>query len=222
MRTCHAVLFDLDGVVVDSSAAHGGAWQALFAECGVPFGPADYLARAAGHPREAVLKAVLGELPPEEHARLMQRKVELVQVHIEAHGIPQIPGTAAFVDALDEARVPYAIATSSRTPEILLAGAGLAGRFEVIVHRGMVNAGKPQPDLFIEAARRLGTPPARCLVLEDAAVGVQAARAAGCAVIGVGSGAVASRLGDADRIVHRLDTAWLVEGWLTNQEAEQP
>lgn len=213
MQTCHAVLFDLDGVVVDSSAAHAHAWQALFAEHGVSFGPERYVAEAAGHPREAVIRAVLGELAPADHARVMQRKVEHVRTWLTHHTVPTVPGTLAFVDALDAAGIPYAIATSSRTPELLLAGAGLAGRFGVIVHRGLVAHGKPMPDLFLEGARRLDVDPGVAVVFEDAVVGVQAARAAGCPVVGLAPDDVPKGLEAADQVVSRLDGDWIGD-WL--------
>lgn len=213
MQTCHAVLFDLDGVVVDSSVAHAQAWQALFAEHGIDFGPERYIAEAAGHPREAVIRAVLGELAPSDHARAMERKVEHVRDWLSTNAIPTIPGTLAFVDALDAAGIPYAIATSSRTPELLLAGAGLAERFEIIVHRGLVAHGKPHPDLFEEAARRLHVAPQHAVVFEDAVVGVQAARAAGCPVIGLAPDVVPEGLEAADQVVERLDTGWIGD-WL--------
>lgn len=213
MQTCRAVLFDLDGVVVDSSQAHAHAWRALFAERGVDFGPERYVAEAAGRPRESVIRAVLGELAPDEHAWAMARKVEHVRDWLTHNTIPTLPGTPAFVDALDAAGIPYAIATSSRTPELLLRGAGLAGRFEVIVHRGLVAHGKPHPDLFVEAARRLDVPPEAAVVFEDAVVGVQAARAAGCPVIGLAPGVVPEGLHAADRVVERLDIAWIGD-WL--------
>ena len=102
-----AVLFDLDGVVVDSSPAHAAAWTALFAEEGVPFGPKEYERIAAGRPREAVIRAVLGDRP--DHDRLMARKAALM------HDVPlsTIPGTLPFLDALD---LPYAIVEASRAP----------------------------------------------------------------------------------------------------------
>jgi HAD superfamily hydrolase (TIGR01509 family) len=213
MKTCHAVLFDLDGVVIDSSGAHAAAWEALFAAHGVAFGPDRYAAEAAGRPREAVIRGVLGDLSPAAHARAMARKVELVEDWLATHRLPVVPGTLPFVDALDAAGVPYAIATSSRTPELLLAGAGLAGRFPVIVHRGLVERGKPAPDLFLEAARRLSCPPGEAVVFEDAVVGVEAARAAGCPVIGLAPDEVPAGLARADRVVARLDPGW-VGDWI--------
>jgi beta-phosphoglucomutase family hydrolase len=179
------VLFDLDGVVVASGPAHAHAWTRLFAEHGVDFGPTDYEAVALGKPREAVIRAVLGELPPDEHARLMARKPVFVEQFIAAHGLSCIPGTMPVVDALEERGIPFAIATSSRTPELLLDGAGVLDRFPVRVDRSQVERGKPHPDLFLAAADRLGLPPEECWVVEDAEVGVSAGLAAGCTVIGL-------------------------------------
>lgn len=210
MRRPDAVLFDLDGVIVDSTPAHAAAWTALFAEEGVAFGPADYEAVALGRSRDAVLREVLGDLAPDRMARLMARKVELVREWLDVHGLAPLPGTTAFLDALDAAGIPYAIATSSRTPELLLGAAGLLERFAVIVDRDDVEHGKPEPDLYLEAARRLGVDPARCWVVEDAPVGVEAGLAAGCRVIGLAAGGVDHGLSRAHRVVSRLDAEALL------------
>lgn len=191
-----AVLFDLDGVIVDSGPAHAAAWQALFAEEGVAFGPADYERIAAGRPREAVIRAVLGDRS--DHDRLMRRKAELMRdVPLQT-----VPGTMAFVEAL---RLPHAIATSSRMPDFLLRNAGLAGRFQVVVDRSQVDHGKPAPDLFLRAAHRLSIDPTACLVIEDAPAGVEAGLAAGCTVVGIGD---PERLARAHVVVDRLPVEW--------------
>lgn len=194
-----AVLFDLDGVIVDSGPAHAAAWSALFAEQGVDFGPEDYERIAAGRPRDAVIREVLGNRP--DHDRLMRRKAELMS------DVPlaTVPGTLPFLEALG---LPHAIATSSRMPDFLLANAGLAGRFHTVVDRSQVEHGKPAPDLFLEAARRLGHAPAACVVIEDAPAGVEAGLAAGCTVIGLGD---PGRLARAHVVVPRLPVAWAMQ-----------
>lgn len=195
-----AVLFDLDGVIVDSGPAHAAAWQALFAEEGVRFGPEDYERIAAGRPREAVIRAVLGDRS--DHDRLMRRKAELMRdVPLQT-----VPGTLDFVEAL---HLPYAIATSSRMPDFLLRNAGLSERFAVVVDRSQVERGKPAPDLFLEAAARLGIEPVDCLVVEDAPAGVEAGLSAGCTVVGIGD---PDRLQRAHLVVDRLPHQW-PQGW---------
>lgn len=197
----HAVLFDLDGVIIDSSAAHAAAWTALFAEQGLVFTAADYAHRASGRSRDQVIREVLGER--EDHDALMHRKAELMD---RVPHLPTVPGSLPFVDAL---RLPYAIATSSRIPELLLQKAGLAGRFPVIVGRADVERGKPDPAVFLEAARRLGMNPVDTVVVEDAPAGVEAGLAAGCTVVGLGDSAL---LHQAHVVVPSLPLAWL-EVW---------
>ena len=201
LPTPRAVLFDLDGVVVDSGPAHAAAWTALFAEQGVEFTADDYATRASGRSRDEVIREVLGERS--DHDELMARKAALMaQVPV----LPTLPGTLAFIDAL---HLPFAIATSSRIPRVLLARAGLEGRFPVIVGRADVARGKPAPDVFLEAARQLGVDPVDSLVIEDAPAGIEAGLAAGCTVVGLGDRAHLQR---AHVVVAQLPLAWL-EDW---------
>ena len=198
------VLFDLDGVVVASGPAHRYGWTTLFAEEGVSFGPDDYQRIALGKPREAVIRAILGELPASEHERLMARKPVLVEAFIATHGLQPIPGTLPFVAALEARGIPFAIATSSRTPALLLGGAGVLDRFPVRVDRTQVAHGKPHPDLFLAAAERIGIAPEACWVVEDAEVGVAAGLAAGCTVIGLAVDGPDPSLGRAHAVVSDL------------------
>ena len=198
LPTPKAILFDLDGVIVDSTRAHATAWTALFAEEGIRFSFEDYQAQAAGLPRDAVIRSVLGERS--DHQRLMARKLELMQVE----ELPLIPGTIDFVQRLT---LPYAVATSSRVPGLLLGGAGVVELFPVVVHSGQVAHGKPATDVFLEAARQLGVPPEHALVVEDAPAGVQAGLAAGCTVVGLGT----ADLSAAHLVVNRLPLTWLTD-----------
>lgn len=206
MPPIRALLLDLDGVLVDSGPAHQAAWHALFAPYGVEFGPERYAADAAGRSRDAVIRQVLGrdvDLPT-----LMARKAELVDAWLASHGARPIPGASDFLHEADRRGLALAIATSSRMPHAFLRAAGLADRVPTIVHRGDVRHGKPAPDLFLEAARRLGIDPGACLVVEDAAVGIEAARTAGCPVVAITTTEQPDDLAAADVIVGELVEIW--------------
>jgi len=200
-----AVLFDLDGVLVDSEPAHAAAWTALFAEHGVAFDLADYRRVAAGRSRGEVLRAVLGHLPVDVHEALMERKVALARAWIDANGLHTVPGALPFVERVRAAGLPAVVVTSSRTPELLLRGAGVdPARFDAVIDRTMASRGKPDPELYRLGAATAGVVPAACWVVEDAPAGVAAGKAAGCVVIALARAHAREDLAAADLVVDGL------------------
>ncbi len=231
-----AVLFDLDGVLTDTARVHAAAWKALFdpvlrrraAETGEPFRPfdarADYLAFVDGKRREDGVRAFLasrGIVLPEGSAAdpadaltitaLARRKQDLFMEALQAEGVEPAPGAEALLRALRRLRMPVAVVSASRNCAALLAAAGLDGLIDLRVDghdaAALGLAGKPAPDTFLEAARRLNVPPARAVVFEDALAGVKAARRGGFGlVVGVDRGdqAEALRRHGADIVVRDL------------------
>jgi HAD superfamily hydrolase (TIGR01509 family) len=186
MSGTHAVIFDMDGVLVDSGAHHREAWNRLLRELGVA-PPAGFWRRTIGRPSVEAVPLLLGKsVAPAEARRLANRK----HAHYEtlaATGMPAVPGAVAFVDTLRVHGVPLAVATSARRSDTidLLGPLGLLDRFDAIVTAEDVTRGKPDPEVYLIAARRLGATPEGCLVFEDSLVGVRAARGAGMRVVGV-------------------------------------
>jgi beta-phosphoglucomutase family hydrolase len=183
----HAVIFDMDGVLVDSGAHHRSAWRALLDELGVVPAEPDYWRLTIGRPSIEAVPLLLGrETSWAEAQRLAARKQEHYR-RLAGEGPVLVRGVAKFVAQLAERAVPRAVATSAsrRDVEALLSRANLRDRFEVVVAAEDVRRGKPDPEVYLIAARGLGVTPARCLVFEDAVVGVQAARSAGMRAIGV-------------------------------------
>ncbi|TFB54796.1 beta-phosphoglucomutase family hydrolase [Cryobacterium tagatosivorans] len=206
-----AVIFDLDGVVTDTASLHALAWKALFDEqlpllsagAVAPFDAgADYRRYVDGRPREDGIRAFLSSrgLRPEPRriAALAARKQALFEALI-AGGVQGYPGTVALVRRLRGHGIPTAIVTSSRNCAAVLAAAGLTGLFDVRVDgtdaARLGLPGKPDPALFLEAARQLRVSPGHAVVIEDAESGVRAASTGGFGlVIGV------DRTGYGDRL----------------------
>lgn len=209
-----AVLFDLDGVLTDTASLHAKAWKQMFDEFlrryseahGLPFEPfeiaTDYRNYVDGKPRYEGVSAFLesrrivlpeGNIddPPEADTvcGLGNRKNEMLQKMID-QGVEPYPASVTFVDNLLAKDIACAVVSSSRNAKRVLKAAKLDDRFEVIID-GVVAAeeelaGKPAPDTFLEGARRLGAPPERTVVIEDAVAGVEAGRGGGFGlVIGV-------------------------------------
>jgi HAD superfamily hydrolase (TIGR01509 family) len=183
----HAVVFDNDGLLLDTEAAWTRAEEDLFARRGRAFTP-EHKRALIGSSRSTsalMLEAML-DRPGEGHA-LADELHELVMVEALA-GVPPRPGALELVDALRAAGVPLAVASNSRRDfvERVLGGAGLLnGRFEAVVTADDVAEPKPAPDLYLAACAALGAAPERCAALEDSAVGVASAVAAGLYVVAV-------------------------------------
>jgi len=181
-----AVVFDMDGVLVDSGAHHREAWIRMLAELGVA-PPDGFWRRTIGRPSVEAVPLLLGTpVVPAEARRLARRKQEHY-ASLAASGPRAVAGVAAFVERLHALGVPLAVATSARRADAvdLLGPLGLIGRFAAIVTVEDVTRGKPDPEVYLCAAQRMGMAPEACLVFEDAVVGVQAARCAGMRAFGV-------------------------------------
>jgi beta-phosphoglucomutase len=182
-----AAVFDMDGVLIDNARFHREAWRRLAREEGFVLAGPEFWRHAIGRPVEEAVPRVLGRpMPPAEAARLAARKTALYHELADGHAAP-VAGVVEFIRALVAAGVSRALATSavSDSAARILATLGLAGAFPVQVTARDVRRGKPDPEVYLTAAVRLGVPPAACVVFEDAVVGVEAARRAGMAVVGL-------------------------------------
>jgi len=191
-----ACIFDMDGVLIDSGAHHRNAWSALLAELGVDASEPEPWRVTIGRPAEEAVPLLLGRrVEPAEARRLALRKRELY-ASFARRGVLSVPGVLPFVEALHRLAVPRAVGTSATRADVedLLGRLGLRRHFDVIVTAEDVRLGKPDPEVYLESARRLGASPAACLVFEDSLVGVQAARRAGMRAIGVTTAHTADEL----------------------------
>lgn len=180
-RKPRAVVFDLDGTLIDSEALVKDAHFAACAELGVTMTDAQFLSLVGLH-REAndlQLKGYYGDDFPLEHF------IGLTRAHVGDRVAPLKAGAVELMDALDEAALPFALATSSRRPwvEKHFAAHRLDTRFRAVVTRQDVVEGKPHPEPYLHASRLLGAEPQNVLALEDSYAGVTSAHAAGCMTV---------------------------------------
>lgn len=182
-----AVIFDMDGVLVDSGAYHRAAWRALLQELGAEPQDREFWRLTIGRPVEEALPVLLGRpLSAQEIARYSKRKTDIY--HQLADGrFPPVPGAVAFVRRLERQNVPRALATSAspRSVAAVLGDLGLAAQFPVVVTADDVERGKPDPEVYLAAALQLNVSPRHCVVFEDSLVGIEAALRAGMLPIGL-------------------------------------
>jgi beta-phosphoglucomutase len=186
-----AVLFDLDGVLVDTAALHQQAWQGLADDLGLPF-DAPMPERFRGVGRMECLDRLLGSyrqnFTSEEKRLLADRKNETYVKLIQSLSPGDLePGVPGLLQALRDAGWAIGVVSASRNARQVIGLLGITDELDLIVDGAAVTRSKPDPQGFLFAAQRLGVAPQRCVVVEDAEAGVAAARAAGMRVVGVGA-----------------------------------
>lgn len=187
--SCRAVLWDLDGTLADSSDYHWMAWLQVMTAEGYSLTRDQFLA-SFGQRNDAILGAWLGpDADPALVARIGDEKEEVYRQLLGAGGIEPLPGAAEWVGRLHGAGWLQAIASSAPrlNVQVMRKALGFEARIEEYVGAEDVRHGKPDPEVFLTAAARVGVPPDRCIVVEDAAAGIEAARRAGMRSVGVGA-----------------------------------
>jgi beta-phosphoglucomutase len=180
-----AVLWDVDGTLVDTAELHFQAWAALAKATGKPFTRADFAA-TFGWRNQEIIPRLFGVKDDEEVRRLGDEKEKLYRAEAEK-GVALLPGVQALLEAITATRGKQAIGSSAPRAniELILRLSGAARYFNAIVSMEDTTRGKPDPEVFLLGARGLNVPPGRCIVLEDAPAGIQAAKAGGMRAVGV-------------------------------------
>lgn len=181
MTAC-GVLFDLDGVLVDSASLHVQAYEQVFEWVGLPFVEAAREAVRSGKPRAEVLNLALPADDQSLKKELARAKPEALRRLLEGRTDCGMPGAIESVHALSRAGIPMAVVTNSRTPELWLDKLDISRHICVIVSGDEVSSPKPSPEGYLLGAKRLRISPGRCLAIEDSLDGYMAARSAGMQV----------------------------------------
>jgi len=182
-----AVLWDMDGTLVDSEEFHWLSWRDTMAAEGIPI-THDQFVVTFGQRNDSILPRWLGaDAMADRIQRVGDAKEELYRRLVRESGLAPLPGAAEWVRRLQRENWRQAVASSAPRAnlDVVLEVIGLRGCFQAVVSAEDVTAGKPDPQVFLTAAARLGASPSQCVVVEDAAAGVEAARRAGMRSIGV-------------------------------------
>jgi beta-phosphoglucomutase len=184
-NTIQAVIWDLDGVIIDSGEDHRKAWQLLARETGVTFSDSTFW-NTFGQRNADIIPMVWGNIPPELIQELADRKEIYYREYIRQDAIA-LPGAIELLGALHEAGYKQALASSAPMAniDVVIEVLNLKRYLEALVSGENVPHGKPAPDVFLKAAEELGIAPDKSLVIEDAVHGVEAAHAGGMRCISV-------------------------------------
>ena len=207
-----AVIFDMDGVLVDGEPLHFAIARRMLADEGVEFGMADYqryLGTTLEHTWADLAERYSLARGYADYAARYHREV----TRSYEEDAELLPGAAELLERLRERGLPIALASSSDRVwvDAAIHGLGIAARFDATVAGDEVSAGKPDPEIYLAAAAALGVEPAACIAVEDAPAGIASARAAGMSVVAVRTEMTAGLELEADRVIDRLDQFEL--GW---------
>lgn len=199
------LIWDLDGVIADTAPYHFAAWRELFYELGRNYTKRDFQ-RNFGRRNDDILSQMLGNLSREELNSLSRRKEELFREKIKGRVKP-LPGVLQLLE--DAGSHGFKMALVSSTPpenlKLILSSLSIERYFGCLISGQDVRRGKPDPEGFLLASRRLGVPPDRCIVIEDAVAGVEAAKRAGMKCIAVTTTHPREKLASADLVVASLE-----------------
>jgi beta-phosphoglucomutase len=180
------VIFDVDGVLVDSGAAHAASWRAVAKTHGIDISDEQFK-RTFGRPSRDIIRIIWGEGVSDEEVQRHDDEKEASYRNLISGRVPLAAGARQMLTALKQAGLTMAVATSGprENVELVLRETHLGPFFAAVVTGFDVKNGKPAPDCFLLAAERAGLNPASCVVVEDAPVGILAALAAGMRPIGL-------------------------------------
>jgi len=199
-----AVLWDMDGTLLDSAEYHWLSWRDTMAAERAEFSH-DYFIRTFGQRNDTILRDLFGaDLPLAEVDRIAEAKETLYRQLVRERGVRPLPGVERWLRQLRDAGWRQAVASSAPRLNVdaILEALGIAEFFDALTSAEDVSRGKPDPQVFLTAAARLGVAPARCVVVEDALAGVEGARRGGMRAIGVRS---SHKHLEADVVVDSLD-----------------
>ncbi len=197
-------IFDMDGVIVDTVPIHFRAWKKMFAEYGRNFTFRDYEKKVDGIPRTDGARAILTDLSPEELNKATDKKQKYFLEYLKKEKIPIFQTTIKLIKELKSKDIKVGVISSSKNAPYILKKTGILKLIDVEVNGNEITKGKPHPQIFLMAAKKMGLKPKNCIVFEDAILGVRAAKRAKMLCVGIDRRNDPDRLKEADLVVSDL------------------
>jgi len=181
-----AVIFDVDGVIIDTAPLHHKSWETVLKrDYNMKFTFADFKNKIDGMPRAKGVKALLPMADDKEVDRICAEKQRYFEIYLKKNGVKIFKSTVNLIIKLKKEGIKVAMASSSRNARPILEKEGIFKYFDIDAEGALAKKGKPYPDIFLRAAKKLKVKPAECVVFEDAQIGIDAANAAKMVSIGV-------------------------------------
>lgn len=205
-----AVIFDMDGVLVDNKKYHLDAWQLFLRKHGIEVSY-DEIVSTFGNTNREILKHFFGNTLTEEQIELWSYEKEYLYRVLFQKEIVPAPGLVNLLNILKHNNIPLAIATSAppANANFVVDNTQIREFFSYIVDETMVKRGKPDPELYLKAADRLGMNPADCIVFEDSLAGIASAQNAGMKVIAITTTFPYEKIFHANRVINHFDEVTL-------------
>jgi len=202
-----AFLFDMDGTIVDNMSFHTKSWVEFFRRRGRTIDPDEFFLSTAGRHGREIIRSEMGADLPEDEVSVLNQEKEVVYREMYGPHRKTVGGFDALIAAAKLGGVKLAVATAAQTSnvEFTLDGLDLRKHFDAVVTAADVPRGKPHPDVFLEAARRVGAAPEHAIVFEDAPLGVEAARRAGMRCVVITTTLPAASFAAFDNVIRIVD-----------------
>ena len=198
-----AVIFDLDGTLLDNNSFHRKTWEAYLKNMGKQISEEEFNTHLNGRTNKDAVEYIYGRKMSKEESTKYTLEKEALYREIYLPFIKPISGLIEFLDYLHKKNIPMAIATSGIQPNIdfMFEHVPIKKYFKTIVNSLHIKKGEPDPEIYIKAASLLGVDPKKCLVFEDAVVGIKSAKAAGMKVIALSTTQSKKELADENLII---------------------
>ncbi len=198
-----AVIFDLDGTLIDNNSFHRKTWELYLEKMGKQISEEEFNAHLNGRTNKDAVEYIYGRKMSEEESMKYTLEKEMLYREIYQPYIKPISGLMELLEILHNKNIPMAIATSGIQPNIdfMFEHVPIKKYFKAVVNSSHIKKGKPDPEIYLKTASLLGVSPKNCLVFEDAVVGINSAKAAGMKVIAVATTHPKDELGRADLII---------------------